>query len=167
MKPKGKRRLFLERNCGYILFFLSFLVTGATWWWVDRYLGFPSFTAILGSNRSTIYATIAQVSASLLGFIITGIPIIINFGDRDRFELLRRSGQYADILDTYHQAIVALAIGAVGAFLALVFDTQEAPCQPLMYIVIWSSTLSLLRVAHCAFFLRVITDLATRKTYGD
>ena len=94
---------------------LSAVLIGA--WELDRLAGESAAKSV------TLYAAIAGLSGTLLGFAITSMAILIGLFQSPEFGPLRRNTDYGALFKDYKLAIVLLAITtlfAIGATVATV-----------------------------------------------
>ena len=83
--------------------------------WEIGFLGGKSAT-----RSGTLFATIAGLSGTLLGFAITSIAILIGLFQAPEFGPLRKSDNYGSIFTDYKFAIVLLAATTLFALAATV-----------------------------------------------
>ena len=114
----------------------------------------------LSSIRQSLYTTIITISISLVGFLIAGVSIILVFGQMPRMKLLKDSKQIHTVFSIYFKSIFWLAITALGSFVGLLVDSESAPFLPVAYVVMWLSTVSIIRVWRCIWVLKVLTRLS-------
>jgi hypothetical protein len=123
-------------------------------------VGRTAVETFLNTTRQPLYTTAAQVSASLLGFILTAIPIFIAFGQFPRLRVLRESKQYSAIFGLFFSAIRWLAAVACWAVLSLILDTDKSPKAWMLYVLMALSFVATLRVYRCVWILSIITRAA-------
>lgn len=117
------------------------------------------------SNKSQLYSLLANVSGTLLGFIITGISIILAFAESQKLKLLRESTQYKTIFMVYFSAIKYLALTTIMTILGLVIDNSTVEIY-LLYLIIWLVVISSLRIWRCLWILKEIVKIMTSKVKG-
>lgn len=77
--------------------------------------------------RAVLYGTVAAIAASLLGFILAAVTIIIAALGSDRFQLVRQSRFHGAIYKACFWAIALLALTTMWGVIALVVDTDDSP----------------------------------------
>jgi hypothetical protein len=141
---------------------LAFLLTigFAIWYW--GFGGASATSALLSGNRAALYGTMASISGSLLGFVITSTSIVIGFSASDRLAVVRESQQYPMLWRTFSASIRALA-GATGVgLLCLLLDRDSVPIPWLVVPLLFFVLLSLLRLARTIWALENIIALVIR-----
>ncbi len=113
------------------------------------------------SNRSTIYPLVATISGTLLGFVITGVSIILAFSESDKLRLLKRSKQYRTIFTIYFSAIKYLALATVVAIVGLAVNDNLVTL--MFYLLLWSILISALRIWRCLWILWNIVEIIYKK----
>lgn len=139
-----------------------------------QYFSYEKIDTTISANKTIIYPVIASISGTLIGFVITGISIIIAFSESDseKFKLLKNSKHYKDIYDIYFSSIRYLAItfiiSLIGIFLSgnwqsplningyLIVKSYESI---VLYVAIIASTISLFRIYRCVWALEKIVNL--------
>jgi|GEM_PF-1837703 len=128
----------------------------------------------ISTNKTVIYPVIASIGGTLIGFVITGISIIIAFSESgsEKFKLLKNSAHYKDVYDVYFSSIRSLAItviiSIIGIFLSGNWQTPinissylivKSYDSLVLYIAIIASTISLFRIYRCVWALEKIVNL--------
>jgi len=109
------------------------------------------------TNRNTIYPLIATIGGTLLGFVITGVSIILAFSESEKLRLLKRSKQYKTIFTIYFSTIKYLAITTIIAIIGLVVNDDFSVV--IFYLLLWSVTISALRIWRCLWVLQSIVEI--------
>jgi hypothetical protein len=117
---------------------------------------------LLDGNRAVAYGTVATIYASLLGFILTAVSIVLLIGGLPRFKTLRNSGQYGAVFETFFFAVYVLAIGIVVSLIGFVLDHDNGGGAS---VVIESASFVLLCLCaaatlRCVILLRSISLIA-------
>lgn len=107
----------------------------------------------LKDKRTSFYGTIASIAGSLLGFIITGISIILAFATLPPLKRLRQSPYYKDIYSSYISSIRALAVLTIISVVGLLLDTDSGPNLVIVYILIGSVSLAILTLSRSIWIL--------------
>jgi hypothetical protein len=154
--PQWWRANFLRVELGVAL-----LLTTAFALWVARYDGGQVVADVLHGNRGAIYGTLASIFGSLLGFAITAVAIILGFVPLERMAVVRETTHYDDLWQTFTSAIRALALATSATLLGLILDRDASPLPWLVYVCVFATTLSLLRLARCVWILEKVIRLVT------
>lgn len=109
------------------------------------------------TNTDTIYPLIATIGGTLLGFVITGVSIILAFSESEKLRLLKRSKQYKTIFTIYFSTIKYLAITTIIAIIGLVVNDDFSVF--IFYLLLWSVTISALRIWRCLWVLQSIVEI--------
>lgn len=129
--------------------------------WGSFFDGDRIMEEVLSQNRGAIYGTIASLSGSMLGFVITTQAVILTFSSSGRLALLRESRHYPTLWHVFTSSIHALALATVLALLALFFDREWRPVSALQYAVGGSMVLTALRIIRTVWILEQVIILLT------
>jgi len=105
----------------------------------------------LGQNKNEIYSLFATINGTLLGFIFTGMSIILVFTESDKLRLMKRSKHYKTIFIIYFSTIKYLGIATIIPILGIIFNNDYNIY--LFYLIIWSIIISVLRIWRCMWVL--------------
>ena len=108
-------------------------------------------------NKKDIYPLIATIAGTLLGFIITGVSIILAFSESEKLRLLKKSKQYTTIYEIYFSTIKFLALSTAIPIFGIIVNDNWA--DYVLYILIWSIIISSLRICRCVRALENIIKL--------
>jgi hypothetical protein len=120
----------------------------------------------MSGNRSAIYTSLTAVLGTLLGFVITGVSVILAFSESEKLQLLKKSPYYGDIFKIFTSAAKFLALGAVTAFAGLILDRDSAPQPPIGYVMIWLLIISMLRLYRCIWVVESLAKIVTLNHQG-
>jgi hypothetical protein len=154
--PKFWRDHFLKVEFG-----IALLATAGLLVYGERFGGRPCIHAILDGNRSAIYATVASLAGSLLGFVLAAASIILTFANSDRLALLRQSRHYPTIWKIFKAAMRALAFATVAAVVALLVDRDRSPAWWLVYVNSFTALWAGLRLWRCLWIFNKIVAILT------
>jgi hypothetical protein len=126
---------------------------------LEFYIGRANFFSSVDENRPNLYAAVADITGSLLGFVISAVSVLLVFGSQLRF--LKDSGQLPVIFNVFFQSIIWLAIATAWAFVGLLADTTGTSRIWILYVMLWLMGLAAMRVYRCVWILKKITLLAT------
>ncbi|HEV8264491.1 MAG TPA: hypothetical protein VGQ06_06040 [Gemmatimonadales bacterium] len=155
--PKVWRANFLVVELG-----IAIVLTAGFVFWVERCGGEAIVTDVLHGQRSAIYGTLASIFGSLLGFAITAVAIVLGFVPLERMSVVRESVYYDDLWRVFTSAIRVLALATVTTLVGLVLDRDASPALPLVYVCVYATILSLLRLLRCVWILEKVIHLVTR-----
>ena len=137
----------------------------AVWYW--GFGGASATSGLLSGNRAALYGTVASISGSLLGFVITVTSIVIGISASERLAVIRESKQYPMLWRTFIATIRALALSTIIALLCLLLDRDAAPHTWVVIALVLVVLLSLLRLARTIWVLEHIIALRGRKTITE
>lgn len=116
----------------------------------------------LEGNRDTLYGTLASISASLFGFAIAAVSIVLSFIGRERFRRLREASSYPQLWQFFISAIWWLGVSTVASILALIFDKDTSPTYFLSYLMVFLMMFVTLQIATCVWLLQELLYQASR-----
>ena len=108
-------------------------------------------------NKETIYPLIATLGGTLLGFIITGISILLAFSESERLRVLKQHRLYETIFKVYFSTIKYLAITTLSAISAIVINNGLS--FYIFCFLLWSIIISALRIWRCFWILENIVGV--------
>lgn len=109
------------------------------------------------SNKDEIYPLVATIAGTLLGFVITGVSILIAFSESERLKLLKQASQFKTIFTIYFSTMKFLAMTTIVAVSGIVIDDRWA--IPIFYLLLWSIIVSSLRIWRCFWILENIAKI--------
>lgn len=108
--------------------------------------------------RDTLYGTIASISAGLLGFVITGVTILLTLGETRRVKRMIEVGMYDKIVEVFISSARWLAGGVFLSLLGLVLDRgSNTWFQLYCWIVFNVTAVSALRIMRCLWVLSEVS----------
>lgn len=111
------------------------------------------------ADRSDLYQLAGQIGATLLGFGIAAITILISIPDSTRFSLFSRSKWYGLVLTLFLGATTWSLLWTSVSVVGLVADRTGTPSRILVIAFVVFAIESLLHVAGCLVALLMIIDL--------
>lgn len=127
---------------------------------VEFVIGETDFSDFMHGNRQALYGALAGLSASLIGFLVSSVAVILAFGDMPQLRLLRTTGKYEEIFNVYFDTMRWFAILTILSFAALFFDTDETHRPILSYCVFSVSILGAFRLWRCVWILKKLSVIA-------
>jgi hypothetical protein len=118
-------RKFYNAHFLTVEFFLAICLTvavGAAGAWIPA--AHTLWTDLEGQDP-TLYSTLAVLAGTLLGFLITGLAIIVAIGPISALQLLSDSGQRGTVWTVFAQAMGWLAVTTVWSLIGLVLSPQS------------------------------------------
>jgi len=154
---------FWEAHFLTLEFTLAFVLSLLFSVWSETINSRVLIESIFIGNRQTLYGALVALFGSLLGFAITAVSIILGYANSDKLEIVRESAHYSDLWATFKSAIKVLATATIAALIGLIFDRDTFPNNLIMYLNIFLSILSFLRVARCIWVLENIIAIVTKQ----
>jgi predicted permease len=131
--------------------------------WAESWGGLSLIAGTTEARLSDIYGVLAQIYASLLGFVITVVSIILGYSTNPRLAILRSSRHYNDLWRTFKSAIRALSLATLTSLLGLVFQKNDAlPLRIALYPCVFATILSCLRLGRCIWILNGVIAVVTK-----
>ena len=127
-----------------------------------RYNRFACYLdSVVEVSHPFIYASLASICGSLLGFNLTAASIVLT-GDSLRLRIVRRSEHYRTIWRVFGATARALAATTVLALAGLVIDQTGALSVPLLWSIVFAFLLSCLRIFRAVWVLGNVIALTAR-----
>jgi hypothetical protein len=144
-------------------FIFCLLITFSLIVWSKYFNGFFVISNLLENNRANIYGTLATIFGTLLGFVITGLSIVVGYSTDQKLKLIRDSASYKQLWNTFLSTIKILAISTIMCIVALVWDNDQTPNEYILYIMFFFTLLSALRMWKIVWVLEELTKILTLK----
>ncbi len=135
-----------HRIVDFIVLFIASIALIAAWEF--DYLGGEKAT-----RSVTLFATIAGLSGTLLGFAITSLALLIGLFQSNEFGPLRRNQDYGSIFTDYKLAIVLLAATTLFALGATIAAAARVYSTIILAIAIGLTAWSSATMAHAGEIL--------------
>lgn len=131
---------------------IAVVITFTLYWIFSAKLTSDEINSLLINVQTNIYPVTSIGAITLLGFIITGISILITFTEIPALRPLKTSVQYSNLFKIYFSAIRHLgALTFLSIFGMLV--NQNIISQIIFYLVILFVLTSTLRIWRCLWVL--------------
>jgi hypothetical protein len=115
----------------------------------------------LSLNDEQIYPLIATIAGTLLGFVLTGISIIIALTESEKLKLLMESKHSKDIFTIYFSATKYLAVATVLAIIGLAIpDDYSLLFFSIVFIFVM---ISIFRIWRCLWALENIVEIIRKQ----
>lgn len=121
---------------------------------------------LFNGSRGPMYTTIAAITGSLLGFILTAMSIIAVFVQTPRFEKLQNAGGVKQIFRIYMSATRWLSFTTVWIIVAIVLDTDERNQLHVTAATAFIVTITAMRVFRCVWALEEIIEVVSTPIVG-
>lgn len=142
-------------------FWLSVIVAVAFVLWATFGGGSAHIDTLLKGNKGAVYATLASIFGSLLGFTITAVSIVLGFSASEKLGIVRDSAQYPTIWQTFIAAIRALGTATIASLVGLVIDRDSSPVHLVLYVAVWAAILAVLRLVRTVWVFENVIDIVT------
>lgn len=161
IKSQNKIILFWKRNLLNAELGLAILISIIFLIFLPQILSPTSLTDWLSTIKTSLYPVIATISGALLGFVITGVSILIAFSESDRLRLLKKTKQFRNIFNVYFRAIYYLAITTIISVLGIIIDSNLTVL--IFYILLISSVVSLFGLYRCIRVLEKVVEIVHKE----
>jgi hypothetical protein len=162
MKKSGFGAWYSQR---FMWLEFAIAVTGALAFvvWGEWYSGWRMINQVLDGNRSAVYGTAAGILGTLLGFVITVTSILLALWPEAALKLLRESGHGETLAVLMKSCMRWLAAATGAALLALLFDRDRVAQPALVYLVVLSVSIAIVRVARTIWVLENVVRIVMRR----
>jgi hypothetical protein len=79
------------------------------------------------NQRGSLYTTLLAVEATLLGFVVAVLTIVLGYAQASRFEIVRRSRHWNALFDSYTRAMRWTAYATASFLIGLLVDRDSDP----------------------------------------
>lgn len=150
IKKYRKHFLWADLVVSLIFIIIIFLI-------MNYFYSFDTINNWISLNKAQLYPTIATIAGTLLGFVITGISIIIAFSESEKLKHLRKSKHYKTIFDVYFSTIRYLALATVFPLIGIVINSDWS--YYILFLIIWAIMISSFRIWRCIWILESIISI--------
>jgi hypothetical protein len=124
----------------------------------------------LANQRSGLYTTLLTVGATLLGFIVAILTIVLGYAQASRFEIVRRSPHWKALFESYTRAMRWSAYATASFLTGLLADRDSAPHPGVTALCAASLLMSVTVLARMLWItervVQVVITPGTRKPGG-
>ncbi|GEM02199.1 hypothetical protein SAMN05421839_10572 [Halolactibacillus halophilus] len=124
-----------------------------------KYVGIEVLSDKLDGIREMLYGTLATLSGALIGFVITGLSVLLTTSSNERMEQLKRSKHYKTIFTIFFSTSKYLGVMFLISLISLIFDKDSNPVYCLTVLSIWSLIIVAFRIIRCIWVLEKIVGL--------
>lgn len=142
-----------------IIFLLTFIVL--------KYCGLEFVQNSLDNVRGVLYGTLATLSGALLGFVITGLSVLLTTSSNTQIEKLKKSKHYKTIFLIFFSTSKYLGILLIISLLGLVLDKDNQPIIYITILTLWALIIVTFRLIRCIWVLEKIVKLHILSKLND
>jgi hypothetical protein len=147
-----------KENFLIIELLIAAIIVGALYLIMVIFIAPDQFIIFLEKFQTSIYSITSVGAITLLGFIITGISILITFTETPSLRPLKTSNQYSTLFKIYFSAIKHLgALTIVSIFGMLVLTPWIAVI--IFYVCIFLFLTSIFRIWRCLWVLQKFIEI--------
>ena len=125
--------------------------------------GKQDFLNFVFDNKEQLYPLFFNTGITLLGFLMTGISIILIFLNDERLILLRESGHFKSILGIYINTILVTAVFTILGFLGLVLKSNDL-LKKLSLVIEAVILIEAIRIWRCIWIIEEVSKILYKKT---
>lgn len=161
IKSQNRVILFWKRNLMNVDLGIAILISIIFLLILPKILEPTLLSDWLSSIKTSLYPVIATISGALLGFVITGVSILIAFSESDNLRLLKKTKQFKNIFKVYFRAIYYLAITTLISVFGIVINANLS--VPIFWILVISSVVSLVGLYRCIWVLEKVVEIVHKE----
>lgn len=152
------RKFYRTHFLGVELFItLSLIIIGVIL--TSKSIGFEVVENSLHGSRSTLYGSLASIAGAMLGFVITGLSILLTTNTNARMERLKKSKHYKTVFIIFFSTSKYLGLLLIASLISLIFDKDSKPMIPLTIISFSLSLIVGVRLLRCIWVLEKIVKI--------
>lgn len=122
------------------------------------YLDQTTLNNLILNTKDKMYPQILVGAITMLGFIITGVSILISFTETPRLKLLKESKQYTTLFAIYFSTIKFLAVLAFITGIAMLISQIQVTIL-LFYFIILLVIIATMRIWRCIWVLEQFIEI--------
>lgn len=115
----------------------------------------------LTGRRQDLYAVVVGVHATMLGFALATLTVVLGYAQSPRFQVLRDSRWFAALFSVFTHALRAFALALTVALLALLFDRDGRPEHLLTALVGGTTVTALASLVHLLSVLERVVRIVS------
>lgn len=127
-----------------------------------RRFGLFPLASSIGHHFGSAYGVLAQIFASMLGFVIAAITIVLGYANDERMSFLKLSRHYGALWQSFMSAIRWLAVASAISLVGFLVQVGDSPLMWIVYPVCGVSLMAVLRLTSCIKVLDGVVKLVTR-----
>lgn len=144
-------------------FIISLLISGLAIFLIQFFWSPEDLHKWIFFNKSQFYSLLATISGTLLGFIITGISVIIALSGSKELETVKNNRQFNKVFEVYFNTIKYLAFTVIVSIIGFLVNNDFIN-KYLFYILIFLAIISSFRVYRSVWVLKSIVRIIIPKT---
>lgn len=154
LKAYRKKFLLYEIIIGFLIALFSILIA-------IKIVGSNQIVDSVKAYSGVLYPLVAQISGTLLGFVITAVSIIISLIDRSIFKDFRKSKSYPELYQVYFSTIKWLGLTTAFSVLSIFISSNVE--LYFFFVFLFLSVVSVLRLYRTVWVLVNIVEIIRRK----
>ncbi|MBX0319738.1 hypothetical protein [Shouchella clausii] len=159
----GLKKIYRRHFLGFELL-LSIIITFSFFLIVKHTVSFNLLFENLIGIRDVLYGTLAALSGALLGFVITGLSVLLISSDNEQMKRFKKSKHSKTIFKVFFSTSKYLGILLLISLVSLIFDRDNNESIFLMIGSFWGIVIVTLRILRCIWVLERIVSLHTEDT---
>ena len=120
----------------------------------------------LNGFRKDFYVLAASIGATMLGFALTAISVILVWLPGSRFRIIREGGHGLTIFQIFSSSIKWLGFLTIVAIAGIFWDkdpspvTDSSPTMFITYLTIWLAVIVIAKLCRCLWILKRMANIA-------
>ncbi len=127
---------------------------------LNHVCGSEDVIKFLNGSRQQLYAMLASISGTILGFIIATVSILMGLLQLPKLKLVRISQHHRTVYAILFSTIRYLSYFTIWAIVAFIFDKDTAPKIWLTYIGVWLLIIVSIRFYRCLWVIQKTVNIA-------
>ncbi|MDR2020507.1 MAG: hypothetical protein LBQ14_07060 [Treponema sp.] len=123
---------------------------------LDKFLG-RKFVSLIHVNDKVLFPIFLNSGITLLGFLITGLSVLVGFLNNEKLNRLKDAGYYKDIFGIYFNAIVVC-----GIFIALSLWGLLSLSLLICHLISIAMFLLVARIWRCVWIVQQIAIIINK-----
>jgi hypothetical protein len=128
-------RAFVERHFAIFDLTAALVLSAGLFLWGHVVDHDAKLLALLSGNRTAIYGVIAGLFATVFGFALTAMSIVLAFAESPRLQILRSSRHWATLWSVFLRGLRIYILAALAAVVGMLLDRDRAPSALMSYAV--------------------------------
>lgn len=118
-------------------------------------------SALITISKDKLYPIITASAITLLGFIITGVSVLVTFTESKNLQIFKKSNQYKTPFTVYFSTIKYLTIVTILSIIGILSETYK---EIIFFLLIWSVAISSLRLYRCVWIIERFIDISKERS---
>lgn len=156
-------RRFYRANFLGIELFGSLVLISLSVLLINHFIGIGVFLSNFNGVRSMLYGTLAALSGAMLGFVITGLSVLLTTNTTEQIEKLKKSKHYKTIFVIFFSTSKFLGLLLITSLVSLVIDKDTDPVYVIPFITLWLIIIVGIRLLRCIWVLEKMVHLQILK----